>query len=117
VVTAQGRTVPASELPWMRAREVCVHAVDLAADVSFADLPADFLTALCDDVVAKRAAAPGPAVTLRAPSARAAWKLPGHGENALVTGELTDIAAYLTGRTADLHTADGAPAPPLGAWL
>ncbi|MCI3243461.1 maleylpyruvate isomerase family mycothiol-dependent enzyme [Streptomyces spinosisporus] len=117
VVTAQGRTVPASELPWMRAREVCVHAVDLAADVSFADLPTDFLTALCDDVAAKRAAAPGPAVTLRAPSARAAWKLPGHGETALVAGELTDIAAYLTGRSADPHTADGAPAPPLGAWL
>ena len=28
--TAQGRTVPATEIPWLRAREVCVHAVDLA---------------------------------------------------------------------------------------
>ena len=31
VRTAQGRTVPATEIPWMRAREVMVHAVDLEA--------------------------------------------------------------------------------------
>ena len=29
VVTAQGRTVPATEIPWLRAREVYVHVVDL----------------------------------------------------------------------------------------
>lgn len=109
VVTAQGRTVPATELPWLRAREVCVHAVDLATDVTFADLPDDFLAALCDDVVAKRFAAPGPAVTLRAPST--AWNLPGEGEPALVTGELPGLAAYLTGR--DTSTS----ALTLGAWL
>ncbi|CCK31887.1 mycothiol-dependent maleylpyruvate isomerase [Streptomyces davaonensis JCM 4913] len=109
VVTAQGRTVPATEVPWMRAREVCVHAVDLAGPATFADLPADFLTALCDDVVTKRSAAPGPAVSLRAPSA--AWELPGDGEPALVTAELPDLAAYLTGRDT------GTSAPVLGAWL
>ncbi|MEV6057840.1 maleylpyruvate isomerase family mycothiol-dependent enzyme [Streptomyces sp. NPDC052107] len=117
VVTAQGRTVPATEVPWLRSREVCVHAVDLAGGVSFADLPADFLTALCDDVVTKRAAAPGPAVHLRATAAGATWDLPGEGEAALVTGELHDIAAYLTGRDAGPLTADGTPAPTLGAWL
>lgn len=117
VLTAQGRTVPANELPWMRSREVCVHAVDLANGLSFAALPPDFLTALCDDVVAKRAAAPGPAVTLRAPATGAAWDLPGDGEAALVTGELHDIAAYLTGRDTGPLALDGTPAPTLGAWL
>ncbi|MFF3346913.1 maleylpyruvate isomerase family mycothiol-dependent enzyme [Streptomyces sp. NPDC002779] len=109
VVTAQGRTVPATEVPWLRAREVCVHAVDLAATVTFADLPDDFLTALCDDVVAKRSAAPGPAVALRAPTA--AWDLPGEGEPTLLTAELPDLAAYLTGRDT------GTSAPALGPWL
>lgn len=117
VVTAQGRPVPATEVPWLRSREVCVHAVDLANGVSFADLPADFLTALCDDVVTRRAAAPGPAVSLRAPAVGATWDLPGEGEAALVTGELYDIAAYLTGRDAGRPTADGTSAPTLGAWL
>lgn len=56
-------------------------------------------------------------MTLRAPATGAAWELPGDGEAAQVTGELHDIAAYLTGRDADLRTADGTPAPALGAWL
>ncbi|MFJ8128564.1 maleylpyruvate isomerase family mycothiol-dependent enzyme [Streptomyces hydrogenans] len=117
VVTAQGRTVPATELPWMRAREVCVHAVDLATGTTFADLPADFLTALCDDVTAKRAAAPGPAVTLRATDTGATWELPGDGEPVPVTGALHALTAYLTGRGAAPRAADGPPAPALAAWL
>ncbi|WP_341845914.1 hypothetical protein [Streptomyces incarnatus] len=117
VVTAQDRTVPATEVPWLRSREVCVHAVDLAGGVSFADLPADSLTALCDDVVTKRAAAPGPAVSLRATAGPGAtWDLPGEGAAALVTDELHDIAACLTGRDAGPLTPDGTPAPTLGVW-
>lgn len=54
VVTAQGRTVPASEILWMRSREVAVHAVDLPAGVRFEDLPEDLVVALVHDVVAHR---------------------------------------------------------------
>ncbi|MFC8721462.1 maleylpyruvate isomerase family mycothiol-dependent enzyme [Kitasatospora sp. NPDC057198] len=111
VTTAQGRTVPATELPWMRAREACVHAVDLAAGVTFADLPDGFLAALCEDVLAKRSAAPGPALTLRTPDDSARWYLPGGGESTTVTAELPLIAAYLTGR----QHIEGAPH--LGPWL
>lgn len=117
VVTAQGRTVPATEVPWLRAREVCVHAVDLAAGVSFLDLPDDFLAALCDDIVAKRAAAPGPAVTLRVAATGTTWKLPGDGEPALIESGLPAIAAYLAGRDAGPRAVGGRPAPTLGAWL
>lgn len=81
VITAQGRTVPASEIPWMRAREVMVHAIDLGAGLSFADLPDDFVVALLGDVLRKRVAA----------------------------GESADLAAWLTGRTADPVR--------LGPWL
>ncbi|WP_344687921.1 maleylpyruvate isomerase family mycothiol-dependent enzyme [Blastococcus jejuensis] len=64
VVTATGRTVPATEIPWIRAREVAVHAVDLDAGVTFADLPDDLRTAVAVEVVTKRAAGPeGPALT------------------------------------------------------
>lgn len=63
VVTAQGRTIPAGQIPWLRAREVMVHAVDLDAGLTFADLPADFTAELLADVVRKRAAAgEGPAL-------------------------------------------------------
>jgi maleylpyruvate isomerase len=88
VVTAQGRTVPATTIPWLRAREVCVHAVDLDLGVTFADLPDDFLEALADDVVAKR------------------------GEVPAVDGPLPERVAWLTGRP---HRLEGAP--DLGAWL
>jgi maleylpyruvate isomerase len=73
VVTAQGRTVPATEIPWMRAREVCVHAVDLDTGVTFADLPGDFNAALAADAAGKHARQ-------------------GHGAH---------LAAWLTGRTAE----------------
>jgi maleylpyruvate isomerase len=56
VVTAQGRTVPATEIPWMRTREVAVHAIDLDAGVGFTDLPDDLNAALVTDTVAKRLA-------------------------------------------------------------
>jgi maleylpyruvate isomerase len=70
VITAQGRYLPAAEVSWLRCREVGVHAVDLDAGVTFADLPDDFLTALVNDVIVNRAA----------------------------KGELATLAAWLTGR-------------------
>lgn len=70
VVTAQGRTVPATELIWIRTREVAVHAVDLGAGVTFDDLPPDVVTRLVNEVVARR----------------------------LDAGEGPSLAAWLTGR-------------------
>lgn len=88
VVTAQGRTVPATEIPWLRAREVCVHAVDLGTGTTFADLPDDFLTALVADIRARR----------------------GLGE--VPGGPLPEVAAYLAGRPHSL-----AGVADLGPWL
>ncbi|GIH72437.1 maleylpyruvate isomerase family mycothiol-dependent enzyme [Sphaerimonospora thailandensis] len=88
VVTAQGRTVPATEIPWLRAREVCVHVVDLGTGLTFADLPEDFLTALVVDIKAKR------------------------GLDELPTGPLPEVVSYLSGRPHFL-----AGVPELGPWL
>uniref|UniRef100_UPI00066E33DD maleylpyruvate isomerase family mycothiol-dependent enzyme n=1 Tax=Streptomyces sp. SBT349 TaxID=1580539 RepID=UPI00066E33DD len=98
VVTAQGRAVPASETHWMRAREVCVHAVDLAAGVTFADLPDGFCAALADEVAARRdRAADGPALALTTPPP--GRTVAGEGPPHEVALPLPDLAAYLTGRT------------------
>lgn len=88
IVTAQGRSVPASEIPWMRSREVCVHAVDLDLGVNFADLSPAFLSALSSDVIAKRGQVPD------------------------VDGPLHERVAWLTGRPHRL-----AAAPVIEAWL
>ncbi|TQJ50583.1 maleylpyruvate isomerase family mycothiol-dependent enzyme [Phycicoccus sp. SLBN-51] len=122
--TAQGRTVPATEVPWMRAREVMVHAVDLGGAVGFADLPADFLASLIDDITGKRSTDSAatdphtPALTLTATDTDQSWTLPGGGAAAEVTGPLADVAAYLAGRAPHaVVDADGNPAPPLPRWL
>jgi len=73
VVTAQGRSVAATEIPWMRVREVAVHAIDLDAGVGFADLPSELTAALLADVIGRRVAA----------------------------GEGPALAGWLTGRTAE----------------
>ncbi|MGP3964816.1 maleylpyruvate isomerase family mycothiol-dependent enzyme [Nonomuraea sp. 3N208] len=112
VRTAQGRTVPAEEIPWMRAREVMVHAVDLGAGVEFDDLPADFLAALIDDITAKRSGAAGPALALTATDHGRMWTVSGDGDPAPVTGTLAGLAAYLSGR----RPGDG-QWPELPRWL
>lgn len=109
VVTAQGRTVPASEIPWLRVRETAVHAVDLDASVRFADLDTDVLTALIDDVAAWRTARGGPALTLS--DGVRTWTVPGAGEPISVVRTPAELAAWLTGRTS------GAGLPPLSSWL
>ncbi|WP_039829121.1 maleylpyruvate isomerase family mycothiol-dependent enzyme [Nocardia testacea] len=88
VVTAQGRTVPATEIPWLRAREVCVHAVDLGTGTTFADLPDTFLSALVTDIRGKR------------------------GLDEIPDGPLSEVTAYLAGRPHSL-----AGVPDLGPWL
>ncbi|MEV5529489.1 maleylpyruvate isomerase family mycothiol-dependent enzyme [Streptomyces prunicolor] len=121
VLTAQGRTVAATEIPWLRSREVWVHAVDLGGGIDFTALPTDFLTALCDDIVIKRSNAPGPEVVLQPADTPARWYLPGppddDGAAVTVTGPLTEIAAYLAGRHHGATTAEGAAVPALPAWL
>ncbi|MGD0374965.1 MAG: maleylpyruvate isomerase family mycothiol-dependent enzyme [Streptosporangiaceae bacterium] len=119
VVTAQGRTVPARVLPWLRSREVMVHAVDLGSGTTFADLPAAFLTALVGDVVVKRSAsANGPSVTVQATDTGGSWDINGTGERLTVRGSLADVAGWLTGRPGGgIKTTDGTPIPLLPAWL
>jgi maleylpyruvate isomerase len=71
VENAQGVTIPVSDLPWMRAREVAIHTVDLRAGYSFDDLPEQFNAALVSDVATKRVS----------------------------SGEAAALAAWLTGRS------------------
>jgi maleylpyruvate isomerase len=107
----------------MRAREVMVHAVDLATGVAFEDLPSDFLVALGDDIATKRSAAAGspsagPALLLDAIDSPSRWDVAGVGQPVHVAGTLAAVAAYLSGRSTDgVRTPAADPAPELPAWL
>jgi len=108
VVTARGRHVPATELPWMRAREVCVHAVDLDAGIRFDALPTGFLAALVTEVVDGRT---GPALRLTATDTGATWQVTGDGEPVAVELPLARLAGWLTGRETRTDL------PELPSWL
>jgi maleylpyruvate isomerase len=89
----QGRELPASGVPWMRAKEVWVHGVDLDAGLTFTDVPADFAAALVEDVLGLFAArGEAPDATLVATDVERAW---GSGAGT-VEGPVTAIAAWLT---------------------
>lgn len=112
VRTPQGRLVPASLIPWMRAREVWVHVVDLDAGVGFDALPPELVDVFLPDATgafAGRADVPGvelvatdrsvpavlgeePWVTVRGPAARLLGWLLGREDGSTLTAETTDGA-------------------------
>jgi maleylpyruvate isomerase len=119
IITAQGLTREAREIPWMRVREVYVHAVDLGAGTTFADLPPEFLTALLDDIANRRSmTGKCPALTLTASDTGGSWQVTGTGEQTALTAPLADLTAWLSGRPVpDLAGTSGNSVPDLPAWL
>jgi maleylpyruvate isomerase len=114
IITAQGLTRSASEIPWMRVREVYIHGIDLNADIRWADLPPEFLAALLDDVTNRRSTTGGgPALAVAATDTGHTWEVAGTGAPIPVSAPLADLTAYLTGRPAPELTT----APALPAWL
>ncbi|PAZ10632.1 maleylpyruvate isomerase [Streptomyces sp. SA15] len=99
VVSGQGRDIPASEVPWLRAREVWIHLIDLDVGAGMDILPPDFAWALVRDVAGWMSARVEPGIG-------AELTAEGHGTVVLgtpspgrtVTGPPYALAAWLTGR-------------------
>jgi maleylpyruvate isomerase len=118
VSTAQGTTVPATEIPWMRTRELWVHAVDLDADVDFADFPAALRTELIADVTSLRSTRQqGPELLMRSTDSDDAWRVAGAGPVVTVSGTRADLARWVTGRGSRGLDCGEDSLPELGAWL
>jgi maleylpyruvate isomerase len=71
VVTMHGKSITATRVPWIRAREMAIHAIDLDAGVEFAHLPREFNDRIIAETVETRTRA----------------------------GEAPVLAAWLTGRS------------------
>jgi len=118
VVTGQGRTITATEIPWIRAREVWIHAVDLNAGGDFADFPAAFVDKLIDEAVAKHRAGDTPTLEVCLTDREDDRSVSVHEANAPVEGAASDLARWLTRREArGLRRSDGTPLPELGPSL
>jgi maleylpyruvate isomerase len=125
VRSALGRPIPAAEIPWMRVREVWLHAVDLDAGVSVAEIAPDVVDTLLDDSTGTLSAAEGCPSAVLAPTDRdRTWALGPASDGPLrVRGEAAQVLGWLVGRTGpdavEAVTADGTPtavpAPP--RWL
>ena len=118
----KGETLPAADILWLRAREVWIHAVDLDAGASFADLPRPMLHELLTDAAGTLAARPDfPRLLLRPSDEQRTWAVgEGDAEGAIeVRGPVAELAAWLLGRSKgrDLRTAEGKRPPKLPDWL
>ncbi len=98
ITNVQGRVIRASAVPWMRAVEVWIHAVDLDAGASFADMPRPMVDALLVDACEAMGRKPECPV-LRLVDGDRAWHV-GEGAATVVTGEAAELAAWLLGRSA-----------------
>ena len=124
VKSALGRPIPAAELPWMRVREVWLHAVDLDAGVSVADIDPGVVDALLDDATGFLSKAEGCPAALLAPTDRdRTWPLGPPDHQVELRGEAAYVLGWLVGRTGakgvEALGPDGAPAavPSPPRWL
>lgn len=118
VQTAQGREVPAQQVPWMRVREVWVHTVDLGTGVTMAAAPPAAVDALVQDVLTMfELRGDHLDVVLRPADRTTTWR---SGSGAVtVEGTAADLVGWLTGRLEDsarLDAGDG-QLPPVPRWL
>ena len=116
VRSAKGRDIPATEVPWLRVREVWVHLADLHCGRTMRDLPADLVAALLDDATATLGRNPAtPPVTLVSHAGR--WAT-GPSPATTVTGSPEALLGWLIGRDTGADLDPGATElPVLPPWL
>lgn len=112
VRTAQGRSVPATETVWMRAREIWIHGVDLDNGAGFADFPAPVLEGLFRDIADKWKEGAEPDLALVSDDREPLL----FGSGAVtVAGPLAAVVRWMAGRGAVGLTVDPGVGPP--RWL
>jgi maleylpyruvate isomerase len=116
VVTAQGRTVPASTIPWLRSREVWIHACDLPSGGDFTAFPDSFTDALIEDALDRRRTVQTIDIDVRATDRGTRGD---DGVGTRVEGPAVDLARWLTRgeESPRLRTVTGVPLPQLPPWL
>ncbi|MFC4944696.1 maleylpyruvate isomerase family mycothiol-dependent enzyme [Pseudonocardia sp. GCM10023141] len=98
--SAQGRPMPALEVPWMRTREVWLHTVDLGTGATVADIPADVVDAVIADAARTLSTKDGcVAAVLEATDRDETWVLGSDAEPVRVRGAGADLLSWLVGRT------------------
>jgi maleylpyruvate isomerase len=117
VLSAQGRQIPAHEVPWLRVREVWLHLVDLDAGYDIDAVPDAVAWALAKDVAGWMTSRTAATVDLHADGYGTVRLGPGPSAAGSIAGRPQQIAGWLTGRVGPAGlTATGA-VPDLPRWL
>ncbi len=120
VRTTLGQPVPAIQIPWMRVREVWVHAIDLGSGASFEDVDAEVAGAMLDEAVERAAGIEGcPSVLLvPSPPHGATLSMGNPSKDALtVRGSVQAMVGWILGRTAGAGLESAGPLADPPAWL
>jgi maleylpyruvate isomerase len=120
VRTAQGRVLRATAIPWLRVRELWVHAVDLRLGFGFSDVPTALAEALLDDAIATiDARGATEHVVLSAVGSGRAWVLEAGGDPHRVTGSLGALLGYVLRNRVDpaIGVESGREPPAMPRWL
>ncbi len=119
VRSAQGRDIPASEIPWMRVRELWIHLADLDVGAGYEVIPDEIAVALVHDVARWMDARVDRRVEVIAPLTDATFGGSPGLPRVRVHGTSQALAAWLTGRSRgeSLEVEAGAALPDLPAWL
>jgi maleylpyruvate isomerase len=116
VRTAQGRTVPVSVTPWMRVREVWLHAVDLDSGGRFEDFPPELVDRLLVDITTWWTRSGTGAELTLAPTDRVVSGLAVSGP-LTVTGTAAQLARWAAGRGGGGVTASSGEPVVAPRWL
>ncbi len=118
VRSAQGRDMPAADVPWMRSREVWLHALDLDTGVSPDRLPIGFCDELIEDMLGNFAAKTELALAVTSTSTGGHWRLGSDSVDAqVVEGPSAELVLWLSGRAHGTGLASADPLPELPTWL
>src|SRR5216684_2348165 len=108
----------AAALPWLRTRELWIHATDLCDAADFSEFPPVLLDDLIVDVLRQRRDANGEIVLVRPTDRDRTPRFDGPAPPAWIEGRTADLAGWLTGRGAtNIHTSDDSALPTLRPWL
>lgn len=139
VESALGRSILASEVPWLRSREIWLHAVDLDLGMDLEDLPPTLTSALISDIVQNLSSKLGcPSALLCAggstwtlgPEAHSSDSAFVHNRSSgvhddhiwsddqtlVISGEPAALLGWLSGRVIDPNPS-GTPVPAIPRWI
>lgn len=107
----------ASTIPWLRAREVWLHLVDLGAGPEIDAVPDDVATALVRDVAGWMDSRVSARIEMQRAGGEQTAFGPESGARVSVSGSAQELAGWLTGRSRGHRLSAPAGLPELPDWL